>query len=203
MMIFVSRLGQRAADEPVVGREPPTQDATDRKVSQWALRWPHRSVSHYCHYLFSTFLLDLCLLSLLHLKLHSLAYCYIFFIGKSVVLHPFEGPELRSYSWEDREEKKIAQHPAEFEPTTSLLRGVHSKTAVVQLLRIFSVLTLIELLNNWQERESNPGTLTRELSTMTLISDAMIKIGRKEGIESLWSGTSSSLVLVTNHINFL
>ena len=31
----------------------------------------------------------------------------IFFVGKSVVLHLFEGPELRTHYREDREEKKI------------------------------------------------------------------------------------------------
>ena len=41
------------------------------------------------------------------------------FIGKSVVLHLCEGPELRRHYWQDRKEKKKAKHPAEFEPTTS------------------------------------------------------------------------------------
>ena len=53
-------------------------------------------------------------------------------MGKSVVLHLLKGPELRKHFWEDREEKK-AQHPVGFEPTTSLLRGMHS-TAEVQPL---------------------------------------------------------------------
>ena len=38
----------------------------------------------------SLFLLNPCILSLLRLKLHGLAY---FFVGKSEVLHLFEGPE--------------------------------------------------------------------------------------------------------------
>ena len=45
------------------------------------------------------FLLNLCILSLLRLKLHSYAY----FIEKSVVLNPLEGPELRTHFWVDRE----------------------------------------------------------------------------------------------------
>ena len=39
------------------------------------------------------FSLDLSILSLLCLKLHSKAY----FIGKSVMLHPLKGPELRMH----------------------------------------------------------------------------------------------------------
>ena len=56
----------------------------------------------------------------------------IFFVGKSVVLHLLERPDLRTHHWEDCVEKK-AQHPSGFEPMTSLLRGVCS-TAVLQLL---------------------------------------------------------------------
>ena len=47
----------------------------------------------------------------------------LFFIEKYLVLHLLEGPELRVHH---RAEKK-AQHPAGFEPTTSLLRVVRSK----------------------------------------------------------------------------
>ena len=46
----------------------------------------------------------------------------LFFYGKILVLHLLQGPELRVHH---REEKK-AQHPARFEPTTSLLRVVRS-----------------------------------------------------------------------------
>ena len=42
------------------------------------------------------FLLNPCLLSLLRLKLHGLAFVYI---EKSVVLHLPEGPELRTHHW--------------------------------------------------------------------------------------------------------
>ena len=33
-------------------------------------------------------------------------------------MYLLEGPELRMHYWEDREEKKKAQDPAGFEPTT-------------------------------------------------------------------------------------
>ena len=60
-------------------------------------------------------MLNPCLLSLLRLKLHGLAFVYI---EKSVVLHLPEGPELRTHFLQDREEKKKAQdsnpHPKEF-----------------------------------------------------------------------------------------
>ena len=39
------------------------------------------------------FLLNPCILSLIRLKLHGLVY----FLGKSIVLHLFEGPELRTH----------------------------------------------------------------------------------------------------------
>ena len=64
----------------------------------------------------------------MHIKLASpraAQLSSIFKIGKSVKLHILEGLELRMHYWEDREEKK-AQHPAGFEPTTSLLQGVRS-----------------------------------------------------------------------------
>ena len=48
--------------------------------------------------------LNLCILSLPCLKLHSLAY----FIGKSVVLNLLEGRELSAHYWEDWEEKSQA-----------------------------------------------------------------------------------------------
>ena len=41
------------------------------------------------------------------------------FIGKSVVLHLHEGLVLMTHYWNDREEKKKAQYPTGFEPTTS------------------------------------------------------------------------------------
>ena len=41
------------------------------------------------------------------------------------MLHLQEGPELRMHYWWDRGDKK-AQHPAGFEPTTSLSWGVRS-----------------------------------------------------------------------------
>ena len=56
------------------------------------------------------------------------AWLSIFFVGKSAVLHLFEGRQLRTHYGEGREEKK-AQHAAGFEPTTSLLRDVRSTTA--------------------------------------------------------------------------
>ena len=76
----------------------------------------------------SCFLLKPCALSLLRLKLHG----YAFFVGKSVVFYLLEGPEWRLHYWEDREEEK-AQHPAGFEPASSLLQGMCS-TAVLQPL---------------------------------------------------------------------
>ena len=52
------------------------------------------------------------------------------------MLHLFEWPKLRTHYLEDREEKR-AQHPAEFEPTNSLLQGMRS-IAVLQPLTHFS-----------------------------------------------------------------
>ena len=73
---------------------------------------------------------------LFKLALPQAAQLGLFFkIGKSVV-HLFEGPELRTHYWEDREENAKAQHPVGFKLTTSLLRGVRS-TAVLQLLTPF------------------------------------------------------------------
>ena len=69
---------------------------------------------------------------LLKLTLPQASWLSIFFVGISVVLHLLEGLELRMHYWEDREEKK-AHHPAGFESTTSLLRGMCS-TAVLQPL---------------------------------------------------------------------
>ena len=57
----------------------------------------------------------------------------IFFVGKSVLLYLLERPELRMHYEEDREEKKKVLHPAGFEPTTSLFRGVLSSSGL-QLL---------------------------------------------------------------------
>ena len=44
----------------------------------------------------------------MHIKLVSpqAAWLSIFFVGKSVMLHLLEGPELRTRYWEDRKEKK-------------------------------------------------------------------------------------------------
>ena len=58
---------------------------------------------------------------------------------ESVVLHLFEGPELWTHYLEDRGERK-AQHPAGFEPMTSLLWGVYY-TAMLQPLPNFWNLT--------------------------------------------------------------
>ena len=77
---------------------------------------------------------------LFNFALPKAAQLSIFFVGKLVVLHLLEGPELRTHYWEDREEKK-AQHPAGFEPTTSLLRGVLSTAVPQPLPFLFEVST--------------------------------------------------------------
>ena len=66
---------------------------------------------------------------LIKLALPQAAQLSLVLIGKSVVLHLLEEPELMTHYWEDGEEKK-AQDLAGFEPMTSLLLGVRS-TAVL------------------------------------------------------------------------
>ena len=57
----------------------------------------------------------------LHFKLAlpQAAWLSMNFTGKSEVLHLYEGPDLRTHYWLDREEKKKAQHLEGFKPTNS------------------------------------------------------------------------------------
>ena len=62
---------------------------------------------------------------LIKLALPQTAWLSIYFyIGKSVVLHLREGPELRMhFDW--MEKRKKAQHPLRLEPTTRVLLHRH------------------------------------------------------------------------------
>ena len=51
-----------------------------------------------------------CVAQSIRLASPQAAWLSIFFVGNSVVLHLFEGPELRMHYREDREEKKSPAH---------------------------------------------------------------------------------------------